>query len=94
MRLRAGVGYDPNRVSEADGRRIASYFGLILKAMGEAHDTRHDSASLLRSEERQQIIAWNRTSREYESRRSLPELFEEQVRHNPHALAVVCGNNL
>src|SRR5215831_14350853 len=41
--------------------------------------------------EREQVVRWNRTEREYGAGQSVQEVFEEQVRRNGESVAVVCG---
>jgi amino acid adenylation domain-containing protein len=41
--------------------------------------------------EREQVLEWNRTEREYERGMSVAQVFEEQAKHGPDRVAVVCG---
>src|SRR5256714_645252 len=72
--------------------RYAGYYRRLLEGMvaaGEAQAV--DSLGMLGEEERGQVVyEWNQTRRELPGPGSVHELFEEQVRKTPEAVAVVC----
>jgi amino acid adenylation domain-containing protein len=88
--VRSFIEYGVDRVSEADGRRIAVYYAQALRAMIGAPAASHDAGTLLpESECRQLVEEWNQTQREYARGQCVQELVEAQVMRTPKAAALV-----
>src|SRR5258708_25918102 len=70
--------------------QMARHYERILQAMVAGMDQSVERCDLLGEEERRRILKeWNDTGREYAGERCVHELFEEQVRKTPGAVAVV-----
>jgi amino acid adenylation domain-containing protein len=75
-------------------RRMRSYVTRIVCAIEENVYGNIHRAGLLGDEElHRQLIEWNATEREYPRDRCIHELFEEQVRRTPDAMAAVFENH-
>ncbi|MEP7339452.1 MAG: amino acid adenylation domain-containing protein, partial [Acidobacteriota bacterium] len=73
-------------------QRMARHFQNLLRSISESADQSLSRLSLLDEQERQQLLVeWNRTEAEYPKQACLHELFEAAARHNPSAIAVICG---
>jgi len=82
--------YDPGRFEEWCVERMAGHLERLLETMIANPDKRLSELSLLSAAEREQIVVgWNSTETEYPREKCIPELFEEQVKRSPHAMAVV-----
>ncbi len=73
--------------------RMATHFALLLKALVIQPDENVFGIDMLTAEERQQLLVdWNNTQSDYPKEKCIHELFEEQVKSNPNAIAVVFEN--
>jgi amino acid adenylation domain-containing protein len=70
--------------------RYIEYWKVLLRALVADERCVLDRISLLSESERQQLTAWNATSRTYPAQRCVHELFEEQAERTPDAVALVC----
>src|SRR5579864_2859248 len=67
------------------------HYGRVLQAMSGDVEQRVGEANLLEEGERRQIVEeWNQTERAFPDK-TVAELFAEQARRNPGAVAVECG---
>ncbi len=81
--------YSAELFEESTARRIAGYLLRVLRAVAEDPTRPLSRIALLPDEERTRILhTWNDTARELPVR-TLPRLFEEQVRRTPGHDAVV-----
>ena len=72
--------------------RYVGYFRRLVEGMAVDEAELVDRLPLLSDQERQQVVyEWNDTMREYGSEECVHELFEQQVRRTPEAVAVVFG---
>src|SRR4029434_11171505 len=70
--------------------RYLGYWRQLLAGMVVNEEQEVDRLPLLRVAESWQVVEeWNATEAEYESERCIHELFEEQVKRTPEAVAVV-----
>ena len=90
MKIRGFVQHDAGRVNAEQGRRIGRYYGRVLSAMLQEPEGRVGSEELLLGEDRAWLEEANRTGQEYEVESCVDELFEEQARRRPEAVAVEC----
>ena len=90
-RIRGGVGYATALFERETVERYVGYLRRLLKGMVEGgRQALVDELPLLSEEERRQVLyQWNETEVEYGGEQCVHELFEEQVRDCPHALAIV-----
>lgn len=80
-----------------DPQRMTGYLHAAIQSLVKAlEDEPHTPAlglSILPETERRQVVEqFNATQVEYSKHKLLHELFEEQVRHTPDAVAVICGD--
>lgn len=91
-RLELHIDYDPNELCLAQIERLTGYYLNTLRAMAAQPDARFDHFSPLSEEERRQLLVdWNQTEQEYPRQGRIAELFEEQARRNPEAIALRFG---
>src|SRR6201998_1728372 len=93
-RIRGGVEYATALFEAATIERYLGYFRRLLEGMGDGEkQQRLDSIELMGERELEQVgYGWNATQAEYPQDRCLHELFEEQVKRTPNAVAVGCGD--
>ena len=70
-------------------RRMLGHLQRVLEQVAEDAGRRIGELDLLGEEEWSKLEEWNRTEREYEEA-TVVELFEEQVKKSPGAVAVSC----
>jgi amino acid adenylation domain-containing protein len=88
--LTGGLEYATSLYGEATAQRYLGYLQRLLEGMVENEEAMLGSLPLLSGEERDQIVyEWNQTSADYPREGCLHELFEEQVKRTPEAIAVV-----
>jgi len=84
------IGVDTQVFDAALRERIRGYATRIVEAILRDAEVVIEKAALLSEEERrEQLIEWNATARAYPDEKCIHELFEEQVRLRPDAVAVV-----
>jgi aspartate racemase len=71
--------------------RLMGHFQTLLEGV-VANPARKISVlpMLTEAERRQLVVDWNDTSTDYPNQKSIQELFEQQVRNSPDAVALVC----
>jgi amino acid adenylation domain-containing protein len=93
--LLGGLEYNTDLFDRGTVRRLLEHYGRLLSAIIAAPNEPVLGYELLSQEERQrQLIEWNATEAEYPSNKCIHELFEEQVRCTPDAVAVVHEDQL
>src|SRR5262249_54755019 len=87
-----GRGYYSAELFEARTiERMAQQFERLLEGMVANPERRVNEIAMVTAEEREELLVErNRTQTAYPAQASIQELFEEQVRKRPGALAVVC----
>jgi amino acid adenylation domain-containing protein len=89
--LQMHLDYDPNVISLDQVQQISWYYIHALEAMAAAPESHYGAASVLSTEEQSRMLRdWNGTLRSYPAEKCIHQLFEEQVRQNPTAIAVNC----
>src|SRR5262249_25125089 len=69
------------------------YYHRVIEAMVRDPHCRHDAECLLSAQEqRQLLLEWNSTDRDYGDAVSIHRRFEDQVRLTPDSLAVMYGS--
>jgi amino acid adenylation domain-containing protein len=90
--LVANFEYTTDLFESASIQRMAERFRTLLEGIVARPDDRIGFLPLLPASERQQVLReWNATGRPYPRHQCIHQLFEEQARLNPQALALVCG---
>ncbi|MBW4594262.1 MAG: amino acid adenylation domain-containing protein [Brasilonema angustatum HA4187-MV1] len=80
----------PSQFSFEQVKNISGYYLKILEAMVTQPEEQYEQVCLLSATERQQLLMeWNDTQREYPKDKCIHQLFEEQVKRTPDAIAVV-----
>ncbi|MFD8721809.1 amino acid adenylation domain-containing protein [Streptomyces sp. NPDC059629] len=89
MRVLLRLDYYTAKLADAQAEAIRDYYLAVLAAMVH-DDARHEDFSPLGAVERRRtLVEWNGPARDYPLDACVHELFEEQVRRTPHAVAVV-----
>jgi non-ribosomal peptide synthetase component F len=71
-------------------RRMLSHYARLLESIAASPQARLSHLQMLgEQEQRQQLLEWNATARAYPQEQCIHELFEEQVRQRPDAVALV-----
>nr|ABB80392.1 nonribosomal peptide synthetase - polyketide synthase hybrid [Lysobacter lactamgenus] len=86
--IRGSLGYATDLFDAATIERQAGYFLRMLAAMAAADDAPVAGIDLLAADERALLEGWNRTEAPYPADRCIHQLFEQQVRRTPDAVAL------
>ena len=90
--LTFNVKYDGTRFDRATVRRMLDHLRTLLEAIAANPERRLAEFEILTAEERSQLLdEWNDTAAAYPQGECLHQLFEEQVRRTPEAVALVFG---
>jgi amino acid adenylation domain-containing protein len=90
--LEAELQYDTSLFEPEDIRTLAEQFVQLVQSVFRNPELAISKLDVLTDAERQQILVeWNRTSTEFPSDKCVQQLFEEQVKRTPDAVAVVFG---
>jgi len=74
-------------------KNIPDHLNVLVNAIISNIETTLNDLPLLTLEEAKKILVdWNKTRKSYPIDKTIPQLFEEQVRENPYQVAVVCGD--
>ena len=88
--LRGVLIYSTALFDAARIRRMADHYRRLLEGIVADPDQRVSQLPLLtEAEQRQLLVEWNDTARDYPRDKCVHELFEEQVARTPEAVAVV-----
>ena len=84
------VEYSQDLYERETIERLARHYERVLKEMVRDPEQRIREIELMSGSEREQVlVAWNETARAYPRDRTTHEMFEEQARRRPDAVAVV-----
>lgn len=83
--------YQKDLFTPARMKRLLEHWKLLLHAMAAHPDSAIKTTSLLTHQEEENLLVWNQTSRVF-PKKSVVELFQEQVRRTPDSIAVDDGN--
>ena len=90
--LTARLEYNAGLFEPGTATLLLQHLERLLEAIAANAGERVARLDLLPPQERRQVVReWNATGRAYRGGRQLQELFEEQVRKDPQALALVCA---
>lgn len=85
--------YDANFLGEKQIELIGGYYQKALKAMANQSAERYEKVCLLAErEEHHLLVEWNNTKAHYTQNKCIHQLFEEQVKRNPDAIAIIFEN--
>lgn len=92
--LELNFEYSKNLFDETTISRMANHYKELLKNAMKNLEAEIEKLPLLTKQEKNQLlIEWNQTDRDYSKDKKLHVVFEEQVKKNPHAIAIVDDNN-
>ena len=92
--LNVCVEYASALFDDAAVTQLLGHWLTLLEGVASDPNRRVSRIPLLRPEERQRaLVDWNQTSRPYPESASVPQLFEEQARQTPNAIAVRYGSS-
>lgn len=84
------MDYDPENMADAQIIAFGNYYVATLARLVSQPEFHYEAFNPLpETERRQQLISWNETSRAYPQNRCIHELFEDQAKINPEAIALV-----
>jgi len=88
-RLHGNLEYATNLFDEATVRRMARHYEVLLEGICADATQKVCDLPLLTPQEKQQILVeWNDTAAEYPHELAIHQLFEQQVRRTPEAVAL------
>ena len=87
------IDYDALQLCPGQVDRISEYYLNALVAMVNQPQERYELNSLLSEQEQHQLfVEWNDTQADYPEDKCIHQLFEQQVRFTPDAVAVIFEN--
>lgn len=90
--LEASLGYHTDLFDDATAIRMVEHFKRLLEGIVEDPERQLSRLPLSSEEERRRLLAeWNDTAAEFPSEKCVHQLFEEQARRAPEAVAVLFG---
>jgi amino acid adenylation domain-containing protein len=91
--LTGAFEYNADLFDAATIARMAAHFQQLLESIAAAPDTRVSALPMLSSDERERmLVTWNETARPIPDA-TVINLFREQVRLRPHAVALYCDGD-
>jgi amino acid adenylation domain-containing protein len=88
-RLELHIDYDPNALCLQQVEEMTQYYLRVLREMSSDPERRYETFSPLSEAEQKLVLTqWNATARDYPRQTLLQELFEEQAREHPDAVAL------
>ena len=88
--IKGSCEYSTDLFNEATIVRLGEHFRMLLEGLSRNPDRSvSDLPMLTEAETDKLILEWNDTRREYATNKCIHELFEEQVKRTPEAVAVV-----
>jgi amino acid adenylation domain-containing protein len=91
--LSGGLEYRRDLFEAVTIKRLLGHFENLLRAVVANPEDRIAELPLMPENERWQVLAgWNKTATAYPRNLGIHELFEEQVRHRPEALAAISND--
>src|SRR5262249_7029277 len=91
--IAGAASFDRNRFKPETRESLINRFLYILDEALKDTGILISEIPFIAPAEREQIIGWNRTARDYARSTSIDRLFEQQVDLTPKALAVCCGSS-
>ncbi len=87
--VQVGLAYDTELFDASTVERLFQHFATLLLAIVTTPDQRIDQLPMLSTKERHHLLVeLNQTARSYPATQCIHEIFEEQVRRTPTAIAV------
>lgn len=92
--LRVGCEYRGDLFDQPDIRRFLEHYQTLLYGIVSDPDVPISELPFFTSEERHELLVdWNDTAVDYPNDNAIHQLFEEQVRRTPEAVAIVFGED-
>jgi amino acid adenylation domain-containing protein len=89
--ISGGLHYSADLFERGTAARMAGHLERLLEQVAADPDRRISRLELTTRSERARLLGWNRTTARYPADRCIHQLFEEQARRTPGAVAVACG---
>jgi amino acid adenylation domain-containing protein len=84
--------YNPDLFDATTIEHMVNHFQILLEGIVAHPDQRISALPLLTAQEYHQLIVqWNETQTDYPRDKGIHQLFEDQVRRTPEAIAAVCA---
>jgi amino acid adenylation domain-containing protein len=92
-RLEQEIEYNAELFDPRTIKRMAEHFQNLLKAIANDGELKVREVSIMSEAERQQVLVeWNDTRQEYVGDELIHQLFQQQVRLTPQAIALTCDD--
>jgi amino acid adenylation domain-containing protein len=92
-RVELALDYRTLALDESEVQEIAACYGRVIAAIAQDPSSHHDSLSLLSPEQHRILVKeLNETSVPFAQGKCLHQLFEQQVRIAPEAVAMICDD--
>jgi amino acid adenylation domain-containing protein len=92
--LEGELAYNCDLFDASTIARMCRHFGQLLEAVVADPDQRIRELNMLSAEEQRQVLVeWNETQRDYEADHGLKDLFERQVERTPEHVAISCAGD-
>jgi amino acid adenylation domain-containing protein len=86
--------YDANRIDAESIERMSQHLGILMQAIADRPDVPAAHLDMLPVHERTLLLeTWNATAAPWDADRCIHQLFEQQVRRTPDAMAVVANGH-
>ena len=89
--ISGGLQYSADLFERGTAARMAEHLQRLLEQAAADPDQRISRLNLMGRAERARVVGWNRTTARYPADRCIHQLFEEQARRTPDAVALTCG---
>jgi len=87
------IHYDCNVFREEDIERLVEQLRTLVESAANAPEASVGELEILSATERQRLLVeFNETEADYPGKKSIHQLFEEQVERTPNNIAVACGD--
>lgn len=83
--------FDRKKFETATIQRMLGHLEMLLTGMVAQPNAKLGELSLLRADEREQLVQWNETDCEFPREKCVHQLFSEQAKRTPEAIAVEQG---
>ncbi|HEX2207709.1 MAG TPA: amino acid adenylation domain-containing protein, partial [Longimicrobium sp.] len=90
--ITGALQYSADLFERGTASRMAEHLERLLDQASASPDVRISRLNLVSRTERERITGWNRTTARYPAELCIHQLFEEQARRTPDAVALACGS--
>jgi amino acid adenylation domain-containing protein len=90
--ITGGLQYSTDLFERGTAARMAEHLERLLEQAAADPDRRVSRLNLVSRAERERLVGWNRTTARFPADRCIHQLFEEQARQTPQAVALAFGD--